>query len=250
MARLLEGKRILVTGAAQERGIGEAIARLCAEHGARVLIASRSAARADEAAGRLRAEALDATGVACDVASDASVAEAARTLGAIDGFVHNAGAPVTTWDRPFLDVPVDEFRHALEVDLLGGVRLARAFLPAMKERGGALVFTSSTAALAGYEFLHEFAPAKAGILGLMRGLAAEFGRYDVRANAVAYGNIASAATWDALDGAAREGLGAESPMRRWGTPREAAGASVFLLSDLAAFVNGQTLVVDGGTVMR
>lgn len=239
-----------MTGSAQERSIGEAIARRCAEHGAHVVVTSRSAKSADEAARRLRADGLHAEGHALDVASDESVTALAGALGRIDGFVHNAGAPVTEWDRPFLEVPLEEFQRALEVDLVGGVRLARAFLPAMREKGGSLVFTSSTAAIAGYESLHEFAPAKAGILGLMRGLAAEFGRDRIRSNAVAYGNVASPATWDALSDEARDALAAESPMRRWATPREAAGASVFLLSELASFVNGQTLVVDGGTVMR
>lgn len=250
MAPLLEGKTILVTGAAQPHSIGEAIARLCAEHGANVAISSRSAKSAHDAAARLAANGLRAVGHACDVTSDQSVAKLAQELGRIDGLVHNAGSPVTVWDRNFLNVPIADFEHALEVDLLGGVRLARAFLPTMKQKGGSLVFTSSTAAIAGYEFLHEFAPAKAGTLGLMRGLAAEFGRHGIRSNAVAYGNIATPATWDALDEQARQKLAAESPMGRWATPREAAGASVFLLSDLAAYVNGQTLIVDGGTVMR
>ena len=250
MARLLEGKSILITGAAQPRSIGEAIARLCGEHGAKVAIGSRSLDSARAAAERMKQDGVAATGHACDVTSDASITELARALGRIDGLVHNAGSPVTVWDRPFLDVPLDDYRAAIEIDLLGGVRLARAFVPAMKEKGGSLVFTSSTAAIAGYEFLHEFAPAKAGTLGLMRGLAAELGRHGIRSNAVAYGNIASPATWDALTDAARESLARESPMGRWATPLEAAGASVFLLSDLASYVNGQTLIVDGGTVMR
>lgn len=249
MSRLLDGQVVLVTGAAQPRGIGDAIARACIAHGARVSVVSRSAKAAQDAAAR-----IGATGHAADLTSEASVAALAREVlaahGKVDGIVHNAGLPVTKWDRSFLDVPASDLAAAFDVDVLGAARLSRALLPSMKERGGSLVFTSSTAAIAGYEFLHEFAPAKAGALGLMRGLAAEFGRYNVRSNAVAYGNVASPATWDALDAAQRESLALESPMRRWGTPEDAAGASVFLLSPLAAFVNGQTLIVDGGTVMR
>ncbi|HUR68640.1 MAG TPA: SDR family oxidoreductase [Candidatus Thermoplasmatota archaeon] len=252
MERLLSGKDIIVTGAAQERSIGDAIARACAEHGAHVHVLSRRADTAIAAAKRLEKEALRASGHGCDITSDASVDALARApaLARVAGIVHNAGAPVTQWARSFDEVPIDEFRAAFEVDVLGAARLSRALLPRMKERGGSLVFTSSTAAIAGYEFLHEFAPAKAGVLGLMRGLAAEFGRDGIRANAVAYGNISSPATWDSLDETQRSSLALESPMRRWGTPREAAGASVFLLSDLSSFVNGQTLIVDGGTVMR
>lgn len=240
-----------MTGAAQPGSIGEAIARLCAEQGAETIVVSRSAEAAQSAADRLVKGGLRATGRSCDITSDASVEAFARSTRHVDGIVHNAGAPITAWDRPFLDVPLDDLRKAFEVDVLGAARLTRALLPGMRERrSGSLIFTSSTAALAGYEFLHEFSPAKMGVLGLMRGLAAEFGRDNVRSNAVAYGNIASPATYDALTPEQQTSLAQESPMRRWGAPRDAAGASVFLLSDLSAFVNGQTLVVDGGTVMR
>ena len=248
--RLLEGKVILVTGAAQPGNIGDAIAQLCAEHGAHVGIVSRSQGSADAAARRLRDRKLLATGYACELTSDESVAALAGQLGVVHGVVHNAGLPVSVWERSFLEVPIEEYRQAFDVDVMGAARLTKALLPRMKERGGSFVFTSSTAALAGYEFLHEFSPAKAGVLGLMRSLAAEFGRYAIRSNAVAYGNISSPATWEALNPQQREALARESPMGRWGAPRDAAGASVFLLSDLAAFVNGQTLVVDGGSVMR
>jgi NAD(P)-dependent dehydrogenase (short-subunit alcohol dehydrogenase family) len=78
----------------------------------------------------------------------------------------------------------------------------------------------------------------------------EVAHQGVRANAVAYGNIGSPATLEALAPEQKEALAHESPMMRWGAPREAAGGAVFLLSDLASFVNGQTLVIDGGTVMR
>lgn len=246
---LLDGKTVLVTGAASAGSIGEAIAIRCLEEGARVALTSRRAAAAREAAAR-----LGATGHAVDLTAQTDVtrlaAEVLREHGRVDAIVHNAGLPISSWDRPFLDVPLEDYTRAFEVDVLGAARLTKALLPSMKERGGSLVFTSSTAAIAGYEFLHEFAPAKAGVLGLMRGLAAEMGRYGVRANAVAYGNVASPATWEALDEAQRASLALESPMRRWATPRDAAGAVLFLVSDLASFVNGQTLVVDGGTVMR
>ena len=247
---LLHGKVVVVTGAAHPGSIGDAIAAACVEHGARVAITSRSEKAAREGAARWKG----ATGHAADLTSDADVERLARELlerhGKVDGVVHNAGLPVSQWDRPFLDVPMEDYRRAFDVDVLGAARLSKALLPSMKERGGSLVFTSSTAAIAGYEFLHEFAPAKAGVLGLMRGLAAEFGRYAVRSNAVAYGNVASPATWEALDEAQRASLAMESPMRKWAQPKDVAGASVFLLSDLSGFVNGQTLVVDGGTVMR
>lgn len=247
---LLQDRVVIVTGAAGAGSIGEAIAQRIAEEGGLAVVTSRREAAAKDAAKRLgpgvEGRACDLTRAAdCDALANAVL----RAHGRLDGIVHNAGAPITDWDRPFLDTPVEAYRDVFDVDVLGAIRLTRAALPSMKS-GASLVFTSSTAALAGYEHLHEFAPSKAALLGLAKGLAAEHGRNGIRANAVAYGNIGSPGTLDALTPEQRDALAHESPMRRWGTPRDAAGGVVFLLSDLAAFVNGQTLVIDGGTVMH
>ena len=253
--RILEDKVVVVTGAAGAGGIGEAIARRAADAGAHAILTSRAERAAHEAAARLSGQGRRVSGLALDLTRDDSVARFAQTVlreaGRVDGIAHNAGYPVTEWARGFAEVAPEEYSRVFEVDVVGAIRLTKALLPHMLERGaGSLVFTSSTAAVGGYQYLHEFAPSKAGVLGLMRGLAAECGRRGVRSNAVAYGNVGSPATLDSLTPEQREALAFESPLGRWGTPDEAAGAVLFLLSDLSSFVNGQTLVVDGGTVMR
>ncbi len=111
------------------------------------------------------------------------------------------------------------------------------------------MYISSTPALEGYKGA-PYTAAKAGILGFMRDVAREYGQYNVRANALALGNILTSATYASLDPETREALVREAPLRRWGQPEEVANAVVFLVSNLSTFITGQTIIVDGGTVRR
>jgi gluconate 5-dehydrogenase len=118
----------------------------------------------------------------------------------------------------------------------------------LPQRRGSLIFLSSTPALSGYHGT-PYTEAKAALLGLMRDLAREYAPSGIRANAVAPGNIASG-WYQRLSGQKKQELANESPLQRWGRPEEVAGAIVFLASDLAGFITGQTIIVDGGKVMR
>jgi len=138
-----------------------------------------------------------------------------------------------------------------ETDTLGSLYCTREALPLMMARGagGSIIYISSTPALEGFQGT-AYTVAKAATLGLMRDVAFGYGRHDIRANALALGNIATPATLDQTDPAVRDELIKDAPLRRWGTPEEVARAVLFLASDDSSYMTGQTLVIDGGMVRR
>lgn len=255
----LEGGWVLVSGAT--RGIGRACVDVFAQAGANVVATSRKQNQAEAAAAEAaKRHGVRALGLACDVAQLADVeATFARLLretgGRIDAVVHTATFPVVgeMWDTPLHEMTDEQvvawFRQVYEVDLAGSRFVSRAAVRAMRpRRRGALVFFSSTPALAGYKGL-PYTEAKAGVLGLAKDLARAYGADGIRANAIAPGNVRT--TWlDDLTAEEIRALERECVLGRFGEPEELARAALFLASDLSSFVTGQTLVVDGGTEMR
>ena len=131
---------------------------------------------------------------------------------------------------------------------MGSIFCTYAALPLMiAQRGGSIIYVSSTPALEGYKGT-PYTVAKAALLGLMKDVAYEYGRYNIRANALVLGNIKTPATYDHLDAPARDAAAEATPLRRWGLPEEVGQATLFLVSPMSSFITGQTLVVDGGTV--
>jgi 3-oxoacyl-[acyl-carrier protein] reductase len=248
---------VVVTGAT--RGIGRAIADRCAAAGAHVVITSRTAADCEAVAAELTKDhGGDALGHACDVADAESVAALFEAVDAWDarplhGLVNNAGYPFKKdlWERPLDAYEPTElaptFRRVAAVDLDGARTATRLAVDRMTE-GGSIVYVSSTPALSGHMGT-PYTEAKAALLGLMRDVARHYGNLGIRANAVALGNIRTE-HFEAYPAEVQEALAQEASLRRWGEPAEAADAILFLLSTRANFVTGQTLVVDGGTVMR
>lgn len=241
----LSGKVALVTGSS--RGLGYAIAEALGDQGATVVVSSENA---DETA--VAADALGATGIACDVGDDEAikslVAQMVDRFGGIDILVSNAGIQGGPSSDP-MDMTI--YDRVLAVNLRSMVVLTRHALPVMAGRDGAsAVLISSISALRGNARIDGYAMAKAGVTQLARNIAVQWGPKGVRANAIAPGLIDTRlADHLKADAAFMERRMQMTPLRRMGQPHEIAGAAVFLASPAGAFVNGQVIVVDGGTVI-
>ena len=240
--QLLAGQRVLVSGAAQPRGIGRAIATLFADHGARV--ASMDVAPAEAPDARL----LSVPGDLRDAAScQAAVAQVLAAFGGLDILVNNAGIVGATriWD-----LEEDEFVRMVDINLNGAYRLTRAALPALLEstRAPAIVNIGSMAAMRGGGLLggSHYASSKGGLLSFTKALARELGPRGVRANAIAPGIIETDMTIGKFDAHWEASLKGGVPLGRFGTAGEVAKTALFLASDLSSYCTGAVIDVNGG----
>ncbi len=248
---LLKDRVAIVTGGAGINGLGFATARMLAAHGARVVVLDLAQANPAGAAAELGPEHL---GVVADVTSkeqcEAAAQAALERFGRIDILFANAGI---TQAKKTLDIAAADYDAVLDVSLRGTLLMAQAVLPAMqRQRGGSIVCTSSVSAQRGGGILGgpHYSAAKAGVLGLMRAMAREFGPDGIRVNAITPGLIAT----DIIKGKLteeRKGEIAETiPLARLGKADDIAGAVVFLASDLSAYCTGVTLDVNGGMLIH
>lgn len=241
----LSGKVAVVTGST--RGLGYAIAEAMVAHGATVVVSSENVAETAAAAA-----ALGATGIPCDVGDDAAIArlvtQTTRQFGGIDILVSNAGITGGPAAGP---LDMTGFDRVLAINLRSMVLLTKHALPVMEGRPGASVtLMASLSGLRGNARIEAYAMAKAGVIQLARNLAVQWGPKGVRTNAIAPGLIDTAlADHFKADRTVFERRMQMTPLRRMGLPSEIAGAAVFLASAAGGFVNGHTLVVDGGTVI-
>jgi NAD(P)-dependent dehydrogenase (short-subunit alcohol dehydrogenase family) len=241
----LDGKVAVVTGAAQ--GIGAAIARGLAAEGARIVVADLQ--RAKEAA----AQYADGVGIAADVSDEGSVSrladEVVTRCGGVDIVVNNAGLYASLPMRPFTEIPVEEWRRVMDVNVLSMFLTTRAFVPAMRERGGGrIVNISSGTPFRGVPFLLHYVTSKGAIVALTRALAKELGRDEILVNCVAPGFTMSEGVKEHPDvvETLRDVSISARTLQRDQQPEDVVGAVVFLCGPGASFVTGQTMVIDGG----
>ena len=241
----LSGRVAFVTGST--RGIGLAIARTLHAAGAKVAIVGRELARAQMVAADLGER---ATGVACDVAQaeqvEAAIGACEKALGPIDVLVNNAGL---TRDNILLRLTDADWDAVLDANLKGAFHTTRAVIKGMmKRRAGRIVNIASVVGLSGNKGQANYAASKAGLIGFTKSVAREYASRGVLVNCVAPGFIETDMT-AALPDEARASLLQDIALGRLGRPEDVAGAVLFLASDLAGYVTGQVLVVDGGMVI-
>ena len=259
----LSGKTVIITGGGSN--IGRSIVHAFADEGSNIVIAEL-----DPAQGQRVAQEVEARGtgsrvlvVATDVAQHESVNSMVETatakFGGVDVLINNAG---WTIDRLFLEKPREEWEREVQVNLWGAINCIHAVLPGMVERqGGSIVCLSSDAGRMGEYREAVYSACKAGVIALSKSIARETGRYGLRLNCVCPGlvvppeeeSISETSMWHEMRQVftpeARERAVRAYPLRRMAEPREIANAVVFLASDAAGFITGQTLSVSGGYTM-
>jgi NAD(P)-dependent dehydrogenase (short-subunit alcohol dehydrogenase family) len=243
---LLAGRTAVISGGASRRGIGKATAELFAAHGARTAILDLDREACEEVAAEVGGGSI---GIGCDIRDKGACAEAIERVvdafGRVDVLVNNAGVGSGT---PILDITPEEFDRVHAVNVRGTLFLSQAVIPVMQSRGrGRIVCLASVAGQRGgglYGSTH-YAASKAGVIGLAQGMARELASSNILVNVVSPSLIATdGSPNDSPERRAAFEKGV--PLQRSGTAREVAGAVLFLASDLAGYVTGAVLDVNGG----
>ena len=249
----LDGKVAWVTGAAY--GIGFAMAEAFAAAGAKIAFNCRDEKHLTQALADYAAKGIEAKGYIGDVTDEAQVAEMVKKieaeLGTIDILVNNAGIIRRV---PMCDMPADEYRKVIDIDLVAPFICAKAVIPGMIKKGhGKIINICSMMSELGRETVSAYAAAKGGLKMLTRNICSEFGEQNIQCNGIGPGYIATPQTAPLRqrqpDGSRHpfdQFIVAKTPAARWGEAEDLMGPAVFLASDASNFVNGHILYVDGG----
>ncbi|MBS0184829.1 MAG: SDR family oxidoreductase [Proteobacteria bacterium] len=245
----LHGKVAIITGAS--KGIGRGISKVFASEGAKVVLVSRTEADLKKVTNDIKSAGGEASYVVADVSKaqdmENMAAEVLQKHGRIDILIHNAG--IYSFVR-FEDMDLDQWNNIIETNLTSSFHVAKACLPAMKkQKNGRIIFTSSISGpRVGLPGASHYTASKGGMNGFMHTLAIELAKYNITVNAVEPGNIMSEG-FDMLGDEHKKRILAAIPMGRLGVPEDIAYADVFLASDEAQYITGQSIIVDGGQVL-
>lgn len=245
---MLKDKVAIVTGAKQ--GIGFGIALALAKEGAQVVISDLDQALCDKAVGDIEAIGGKAIALTCDVSNkkdvDDLIAKTVSQLGGLDILVNNAGIfPFV----PFTEMKEGDWDKVMNINLKGVFFTTQSALKVMKD-GSKIVNISSIASVVGFEGLSHYCATKGALNAFVRALALEVAPRKINVNNVAPGAINTPGATGALDDQTRNNMVASVPWKRWGEPSDIANAVVFLASEKADYITGQTIVVDGGWTIR
>jgi NAD(P)-dependent dehydrogenase (short-subunit alcohol dehydrogenase family) len=248
---LLQNRCAVITGAASARGIGKAMARIFAEHGARIAILDLNAEAASAAAQDIGPNHI---GLACNVTNKSDCERAAQAVlerfGQIDILVNNAGI---TQPLKIMDIQPANYEAVTDVSLRGTLYMSQAVIPAMRSRKrGAIVCISSVSAQRGGGIFGgpHYSAAKAGVLGLAKAMARELGPDGIRVNCVTPGLIQTDITAGKLTPEMKTEILKGIPLARLGEASDVANACLFLASDLSSYLTGITLDVNGGMLIH
>lgn len=239
----LTGRRALITGGS--KGLGKSMAKAFAEAGAKILITAR---HEDE----LKAAAQE-IGSGCewkvvDLTKPAEAEALGKSAGRVDILVNNAG---TNLPQPIDQVSDESWATMLELNLNSVMRLQRALVPQMKERGwGRVIHVSSVLGIGGKEGRNGYCATKAAVIGLAHASAIDLGPFGVTVNCIAPGPFLTDLPGKLLNDAQKKHFADRTAMGRWGKPDEIAGPALLLASDAGSYITGSTLVVDGGCTIR
>lgn len=248
---LLKEKVAVISGGAGARGIGLATARLFAEHGARIVILDVNGEASVSAAESVGAGHI---GLVCDVtqkeACENAIGEVIGRFGQVDILINNAGI---TQPLKLMEITPADWEKVLSVNLRGVFYLSQAVIPHMRARhAGSIACTSSVSAQRGGGIFGgpHYSASKAGVLGLAKNMAREFGPDGIRVNCVTPGLIQTDITGDKLTEPMKAEIAKGIPLGRLGTVADVAGTFLFLASDLSAYVTGAVIDVNGGMLIH